>query len=96
MTERQKLKAMRGLRDYFEATVKVTGDHVLLVDVQRKGEVVVDHVWISERAMIRARLMPGDQIRFLATVKPYHKGFAQDTIVKSYTLREIAKIKVLK
>lgn len=95
MTIRQKLRSIRGLRDYFEATVQATGEHVLLVDVRLKGVLVTGHVWINERAMIRAGLKQGQRIRFLASVKPYHKGYAQDSVKKSYTLRDVAKISVI-
>lgn len=95
MPPRDKLKAIKKRRDYFEGTVKVTGEHVLLVDITLNNQEVVDHVWISERAMIRAGLQKGQRIRFLATVLPYKKGYAQDAIQRSYTLGKVDKISVI-
>lgn len=83
---REELKARAGKRGRFSAKVEKFGakssygyakQTMLVTDVRdESGNQVTDHLWFTVGKQIRElELKPGDRIEFVATVRPYRKGY---------------------
>lgn len=84
---RHELKDREGLRGVFTAVFRRFGARdgwnghkvitALFVDVRDESrEIVADHIWMTVGIQIRElKLVQGDRVAFLATVKRYVKGY---------------------
>lgn len=83
---REELQKREGKRGKFSCTVQRFGSRtsggyykqtLLVTDVRDElGNQVTDHLWFTVGKQIRdLNLQPGEQIEFVATVRPYRKGY---------------------
>ncbi len=110
LTLRKKLENIYGQRDRFYGEFDKFGTKfnnysgklektILFLNIRDKtGKIITDHLWFNfTKAFEKAKLEPGDLIRFEARVDSYSKGYEKDIIdYKLSRPSKVVKMKILK